>query len=80
LEPWLDDDKKKLREKWATKARKWRRFSYTWRITSNSSPSTLSNTLSMGGIWRMKGKGHVDTRITFTTRCSSFFFRAKHNA
>jgi hypothetical protein len=37
-----------LRDKWATKARKWRRFSNTWRITSNSRSSTLSNTLSVG--------------------------------
>jgi hypothetical protein len=34
----------------------------------------------MGGIWRMKGKGHVEYKDHLTTRCSSFFFHAKHNA
>jgi hypothetical protein len=48
---------------------------------SDSSFSTLSNMLSMGEDLKDKGKKATwSKRITFNTRCPSFFFHAKHNA
>jgi hypothetical protein len=47
----------------------------------HSSPSTLSNMLSMGeDLKDERKKATWSSRITFTTRCSSFFFHDKHNA
>jgi hypothetical protein len=50
-------------------------------IGSDSTSSTLSNMLSMGEDLKDERENATwSSRITFTTRCSSLFFHAKHNS